>query len=118
MRLYLKKIINKFRYAVEGCINGMKHDKSIQLQGFISIIVILLGFCFRLQVQEWMIIVLMIGFVVALEYINSAVEHIVDMISPEYHPTAKIIKDYVAAAVLIASITAFLMAVFIFINRI
>ncbi len=114
---FLKKIIKKFYYAITGCIDGMLYDKSIQLQGGISILVILFGIYFQLHIHEWMIIIGMIGFVVALEYVNSALEGIVDMISPDYHPMAKKIKDYAAAAVFIASITAFIMAVLIFINR-
>lgn len=115
---FLRKIIKKFYYAITGCVDGMLHDKSIRLQGIISILVVLGGIYVQLHIQEWMIIVAMIGFVVTLEYVNSAIEGIVDMISPNYHPMAKKVKDYAAAAVLVASITAFLMAVFILLNRI
>lgn len=114
---FLKRIIKKFYYAFTGCIDGILYDKSIRLQVGISFLVILFGIYVQLHIHEWMAIIGMIGFVVALEYVNSAIEGIVDMISPDYHPMAKKIKDYAAAAVLIASITASMMAVFILMNR-
>ena len=55
---------------------------------------------------EWVIVLILIGSIIALEFINSAIETIVDFISPEYNEKAKIMKDYAAAAVLVMSIVA------------
>lgn len=61
---------------------------------------------FDLTVTEWIVVIILIALVITLEFVNSAVEHVVDFISPNYHPQAKIIKDYMAAAVLVVSIAA------------
>ena len=60
-----------------------------------------------------MIVSLLISMIIALEYINSAIETVVDMISPQYSEQAKKIKDYAAAAVLVVSIAAVVVALII-----
>lgn len=114
---FLKKLRDKFYYAIVGCIDGFLQDKSIRLQVVIAIIVVIIGMFLQLHILEWIIVVSMIGFVIALEYINSAIELLVDMVSPTYHPLAKKIKDYAAAAVLVSSITAVILTIFIIIRR-
>lgn len=106
MILFLKKYINKFRYAFAGFFDGISKDSSIRLQCCIGLIV--LGVCFFLPIQlwEWIVILFAIGIVIALEFINSAIETVVDMISPQYSAGAKKVKDYAAAAVLVISIIA------------
>lgn len=63
---------------------------------------------------EWCIILICIGAVIALEIVNTAIEHLVNFISPEHHETAGKIKDLAAAAVLVFSIVAFIIAIIIF----
>ena len=103
---FLKKYINKFRYAFQGLFDGLIHDHSIRLQYSIGIIVILCCLFLNLKVWEWIVIISFICLVIAFEYINSALETITDKISPEYSLEAKKIKDYSAAAVLAVSIAA------------
>lgn len=106
MILFLKKYINKFRYAFSGVAQGLLHDRSIALQLGIGVAVILLCLMFPLTSMEWCLILFAIGVVIALEFINSAIEEIIDDISPEYSKMAKIAKDYAAAAVLVMSVMA------------
>lgn len=114
MKSYLKRTVNKFKYAFTGCFHGIAHDRSIRLQVFFGIVVILVGCIFSLTLWEWCFLIIAIFLVIAFEYINSALEHIMDMTSPEYHPTVKIIKDYAAAAVLVMSIMAAIIGILIF----
>jgi diacylglycerol kinase (ATP) len=65
---------------------------------------IILGIVLEINKAEWIAIVFCIGMVLALETVNSAIELIVDFISPDFHPIAGKIKDLSAAAVLIISI--------------
>lgn len=114
MKSYLKKICNKFKYAFAGIWHGATHDNSIQLQISFGILVILAGCFFSLEIWEWCVIILLVFLVITIEYINSAIEHLVDLVSPKYHPLAKIIKDYAAAAVLTISIMAAIIGMIIF----
>lgn len=113
MKLFLKRVINKFKYAIAGFIHGIVYDKSIRLQVVFGCIVIVVGCILPMEVWEWCFLIISIFLVIAFEYINSALEHIMDMISPEYHATVKVIKDYAAAAVLIVSIMAAIIGIII-----
>jgi undecaprenol kinase len=73
-----------------------------------------LGFYFKITKAEWLAIVLTIGFVITFELINTAIEEIVDSFTDQVHPAAKKAKDVSAAAVLIASITAVIIGILIF----
>lgn len=117
MILFLKKYINKFKYAFAGLFDGIMHDRSIFLQCLIGIIVVSLCFFLHLRIWEWIVIVAFIGAVIALEFINSALETVTDKISPEYSKEAKRIKDYAAAAVLIMSIAAAIAGILIISNK-
>ncbi|MEG0361659.1 MAG: diacylglycerol kinase family protein [Longicatena sp.] len=113
MLSFLKKYSNKFRYAFAGLFAGIRNDSSILLQCIIGCCVILVCLFLHLTWFEWSLIILLIGSIIALEFINSAIETIVDMISPEYNVLAKKIKDYAAAAVLIMSIVAAIIGILI-----
>lgn len=113
MILFLKKLINKFKVALDGFVHGMIHDQSISIQCVIGLLVVLAGVWLRLNQIEWLWVSVMILIVIGFEFLNSAIEMIVDMISPEYDIRAKRIKDYAAAAVLIISTSALLVALLI-----
>lgn len=106
MKLLIDKIIHKFKYAFIGLWNGCTKDHSIQIQWIIAMMVIIVSFFFPLTKLEWMMVLLCCFLVIALEYLNSAIEAIVDLASPQYHPLAKKCKDYAAAGVLVISIVA------------
>lgn len=103
---FLKKYANKFRYAFAGLAHGLRHDHSIALQAVLGAVVLVFCACLNLNAMEWCVILLVTGAVIALEYINSALETIVDMVSPQYSEGAKKAKDYAAAAVLVMSLAA------------
>ena len=110
---FLKKYVRKFHYAFQGLFHGITHDKSILLQCLLGASVIADFAFLDLSIMEWSIVVLLIGIIITLEFINSAIETIVDFISPQYSEQAKIIKDYAAAAVLVMSIAAAVIALLI-----
>jgi diacylglycerol kinase len=82
------------------------------------VVVSIAGFSFDLSASEWLFIVLCFIIVIALEAVNSAIEYVVDLASPEYHPLAEKAKDMAAGAVLIAAMGAFIIAVIIFLPKI
>ena len=88
------------------------HNAWIHLAFFT--LAILLGFYFSVTKIEWTMLVLVGGFVLVAEAFNTALEIDVNLTSPEYHPYAKDIKDVAAGAVLLASITALLVGIIIF----
>ena len=72
------------------------------------------GLLFGLSGMEWSAIIIVQGMVLAAELLNTAVEHVVDLVSPQKHPLAKAAKDTAAAAVLLAAATAVAVGLIVF----
>ncbi len=113
MKSFLKRYVDKFAHAICGLFHGLWHDRSITLQFFNGICVILICACLRLRPHEWVIIMAMILMVISAEFINSALEECCDKLFPQYDERAKKIKDYSAAAVLLLSILAALVGIYV-----
>lgn len=83
----------------------------------VTLLVIIAGFILGLSVTEWCICLGLFGLVMALELVNTAVEAVVDLVTAERHPLAKIAKDTAAGAVLIAAIMAAVIGLLIFVPK-
>ena len=112
-----KKLINSFKYAIEGFISSFKTERNMKIHILAMIVVIILGFYLKLSLIEWCIISIAISLVIGAELFNTAIETIVDMVSPEKNPKAKLAKDISAAAVLAFSIGAAVTGTIIFFPR-
>ena len=113
-----KKIINSFKYAIEGFISSFKTERNMKIHVLAMAVVVALGFYFKLNSIEWCFITTAIALVIGSELLNTAIETIVDMVSPEKNPKAKLAKDISAAAVLAFAIGAFIVGTLIFIPKI
>ena len=114
-------IINRLKsvgYAFKGMLILIKTEASIKIQVVIALIVTIAGFSFEISKTEWMIQFAMIGLVISIEGMNTAVEYIADFIHPEYHKKIGLIKDIAAGAVFIASIVAVIIAGIIYLPKI
>ena len=113
-----KKLLNSFKYAIEGFVSSFKTERNMKIHILAMVLVIFLGIYLNLNVIEWCFISIAIVLVVGAELFNTAIETIVDMISPEKNPKAKLAKDISAAAVLILSIGSAVVGVIIFLPKI
>lgn len=107
-----------FSFAWNGLKELIRTEMNFRIQTIIFLIVLLIGILLQLTNMEWVIICLVSGIVLICEVLNTVVEKLIDYIKPEMHPTAKVIKDMSAAAVLIASIVAIVVGLFIFLPKI
>jgi len=73
-----------------------------------------IGFAFDISRLEWVIVIISISFVIGLELVNTAIEAVVDLVSPEYHPVAKAAKDVASAAVLTSGVGGLIAGLVIF----
>lgn len=103
-----------FKYALEGIITALKDQPNLKFQLCIALLVLALGYYFSITELEWLVIILVIGFVITFELTNTAIEEIVDSFTDQVHPAAKKAKDVAAGAVLAASLTAVTVGVIIF----
>ncbi len=113
-----KKLINSFKYAIEGIRTAMKTEQNLKIHILIMILVIIAGIILKISQMEWIICIILFGFVISLELVNTAIENTVDLITMEKNPKAKIAKDVAASAVLIAAISATIIGLIIFIPKI
>lgn len=113
-----KKLRNSFKYAFEGVHRELKEEQNLKIHILIMILVIIAGFTLKLSPMEWIICIILFGFVIALELINTAIELTVDLAMPEIHPKAKAAKDIAAAAVLVSATCSVIIGVIIFLPKI
>ena len=111
-------LARSFAFALEGIWGEFKKGGNFRIQVFMGVAATILGFIFKISEQEWFSLILVIASVLILELINTAVEAIVDMISPEIQEKAKIAKDVSAGAVLVSSIAAVFVGAILFLPKI
>ncbi len=99
----MSRLKRSFTYAIKGIFFALKNEKNFQIETIISIIVIFLMFLFPLSPSERSLIFLAIALVLALELANTALERVMDILKPRIHPYARVIKDVMAGAVLLAT---------------
>lgn len=109
-----KKLINSFKYAIEGIISSFKTERNMKIHVLAMIVIIALGLFFKLNKVEWCFIIIAIASVISAELFNTAIETVVDMVSPERNPKAKLAKDIAAGAVLVVAIGAAIIGFIIF----
>ena len=114
----IKSFINSFHYSWDGIKYAFKYEQSMFIHVLVTLLVVICGIVLKLDFQEWLLCIVLIGLVIATELINTAIEAVVDLACPEIHPLAKTAKDTAAAAVLVFAITAVLCGLFLFVPKI
>ena len=107
-----------FGYAFEGILTGIRKERNMRIHTVVMILVVFFGTVLGLSATEWCICLVLFGLVMALELVNTAVEAVVDLVTEERKPLAKIAKDTAAGAVLIAAIMAAVIGCIIFLPKI
>lgn len=113
-----KKLINSFKYAINGIKECFKSERNFAIHFSIMILVILLGILLKIAFYEWIICILLFGLVLFAEMINTAIEEVTDLLMPQMHSKAKRAKDIAAGGVLILSVTSAIIGLIIFIPKI
>lgn len=118
LKVKTKKLINSFKYAIEGIIASFKTERNMKLHILAMIIVILLGIVVKLSKLEWIICIILFAIVISGELFNTAIETTVDIAMPYRNEKAKLAKDVSAGAVLIIAIASLIIGVIIFAPKI
>jgi len=115
---YIKGRLKSFKYAFKGLFYTISTQKNMLIHLIATVLVIIAGFYFKVTITEWLILILTIIYVISAEFINTAIEEIVNFVSPNFHPLAGRIKDIAAAVVLFSAIFAVIVGAIIFIPKI
>ncbi|MCT8139685.1 diacylglycerol kinase family protein [Anaerobacillus sp. CMMVII] len=111
---YWKRFTCSFLYAWTGLKHAIHREQNMKIHLFIALVVIVLAFALNIPLLEKIILLLVVGIVISLEVVNTAIERVVDLVTTEYHPMAKVAKDVSAGAVFIFSIFAVIIGILIF----
>lgn len=111
----IKKRLKSFAYAWKGIKRFIRAEHNVWIHLTIAILTVIAGFFFEIQRMEWIAIIICIGMVIAAEAFNTAIERLVNLVSPEWHRIAGEVKDIAAGAVLICAIAAAIVGLIIFI---
>lgn len=114
----MKEHTLSFKNAVAGLIWVIQTQKNFKIQLFLSLLSIAGGFYFKITYEEFLVIDILITVGLVIEVINTAIEEAIDAIHKDWQEAIKIAKDVAAAAMLIFSIGAFIIACIIFLPRI
>nr|WP_076778237.1 diacylglycerol kinase family protein [Lachnoclostridium phocaeense] len=110
-------LYKSFGYAFEGIFAVIKKERNMQIHCCMMVLVIVAGLFFQISAVEWCICFVLFGLIMSLELVNTAVESVVDLVTEERRPLAKLAKDAAAGAVLIASIMAAVAGLIIFLPK-
>ena len=114
----MSRLINSFKYAGAGLLQGIKKEKNFQVHCVIALLAVVAGWLLSISNVEWIVIVFCIGTVLGFELLNTAIEQICNMVQPGFSPLVKVIKDVSAAAVLLVVIMAVVCGTIIFLPKI
>ena len=100
------RFFKSFIFSIEGLKYAYKYEQSMMIHVIATILVIGANFFFQVTGVEWLITLLAIGMVLSAELINTAIEAVVDLVTLEIHPLAKIAKDCGSAATFVLAVMA------------
>lgn len=113
----MTKFFRGFGYAWRGIVLGFRTQRNLQVHAAMAILAICMGFWLKVSLTEWCFIAFAIGLVISAELFNTAIEHLVDLVSPEWNEKAGKIKDIAAGAVLVCAIAALTVGLIIFLPK-
>lgn len=102
----LRRLINSINNAIEGMLHAAKTQRHLRYHFYTAVAVLILSYILGVERVDFLIISIVVILVLIVEMINTAIEYVVDIISPEYSEKARIAKDVSAGAVLIAAFGA------------
>ena len=110
---FFKSRSKAFQNAFAGCWHVIQTQPNAWIHGLATVLVILLGLYLQLSIRDWAVIIIAIALVWISEFLNTALESVIDLVSPQEHKLARVGKDVGAGAVLLAAISAIIIGLLI-----
>ena len=111
----IQKRLKSFVYAFQGLGSFLKKEHNAWIHCTAIVVVVSVGLYYHITTTEWCIVLLCFGLVLSAEAFNTAIERLVNLVSPDFHPIAGDVKDVAAGAVLICAIASAIIGCIIFI---
>lgn len=113
-----KRLKHSIKYSIEGLVYAYKHEQSMLLHFIGTVLVIILGIIFEVSHFQWLILALSLTVILVVELFNTAIEAIVDLITLELNPLAKVAKDCGSAAAFVVTLITIGISLTIFVPKI
>ena len=110
--------IESFGYALQGIRDTFAGERNFKVMLGGGVFAVVMGIVLRIDLIGWAVIVALIALVLCAELLNTAIEHMVDLASPDVHPLAKKAKDAAAAGVFVASAGAAVAGIVVYVRAI
>lgn len=110
-------LLHSFAHAFDGVLSALKTERNLVIHFAIAALVTALAFVLRCSAAEWYVLIMLFGLVIAAELVNTAIETVINLVSPQYHPLAKLAKDTAAGAVLVMAVAAAVIGSIIFVPK-
>lgn len=111
-----KTPVDSFRFALHGVLLSYKTQRHLRIHFGLAFLALVAGFVWGLPRLELLVLIGAIALVILAELFNTALEAVVDLVTPDYHPLAKVAKDVAAGAVLVAAMNAALVGTLLFLD--
>jgi diacylglycerol kinase len=105
--------IESLGFALAGWLYMLRHQKNTRIMSLASAIVFCVAIWLQIDIASWAVLILTVTMVWMAEFLNAAVEAVVNLVSPDYHPMAKVAKDVAAAAVLLGAVASVIVGLLI-----
>ncbi len=105
-----------FLFALQGFRTALRQERNIKVMLAGGAFAVAMGLILRIDAVSWAVVLVCCGMVIAAELLNTAIETVVDLVSPEFHPLAGQAKDIAAAASWVLSLTAAVVGVIVYAN--
>ena len=109
------KFLRSFPYAWSGIIHTFKTQRNMRIHGMVTILVLILLWWLNVPRGDVLLVFFCIALVMSLELVNTAIEAVVDLVTEEWHPQAKIAKDVAAGAVLFSVFISVIIGLYVFV---
>lgn len=110
-----KRFLASFKYSLQGFAYAYANEQSMTIHLIATIISIILGLVCHISGTEWLFILIILGVTLCAEFINTAIEAVVDLVTLEIHPLAKIAKDCGSAATFVVTMIGIIGGLYIFV---
>ena len=113
----MNRFLKSFGYAWQGIKAVFASEPNMKIHASVALLVVIFGFIFSISAAEWIAVVICIGLVFSAEMFNTALETLVDKVSPAKDPLAGKTKDVAAGAVLLAAVISVIVGVIVFLPK-
>jgi undecaprenol kinase len=110
----LRRCLNSFMYSIQGLTYAYKYEQSMFIHAMFTLVAFILNIFLKVSSTEWLITLLCLGVVLSIELINTAIEAVVDLVTLEIHPLAKIAKDCGSAATFVVTMLGIVICIIIY----